>query len=293
MIPTQVRSVDPFSSYESDNVNRLTRILTAGEDKIARDEDLYVTLLNSTEVSIAAGVCVVEDVMIQFENDITFDLSLDANYTSSSGMDTTSASYPYGYLVLTYNYVKDPDPNVAEIKVLTDRSLYDHTEHLFLAMLKFTAAKEIQTVPSGVYVEDTSPLAPSYTTVTRPIANLDDPYTDTDARDAQSENPITNHRAAEMADRDKVVVTDSTTGAIRYEDRNDFARPVTADYTSGDYVAGNLTITHNYSREVTVNVFEYSGGSYHEIEPANIQQSTTAFVLNFDGDTPDIRVQYM
>ena len=56
MRPDQSRSVDYSKEYSSKANNRLTRMLTAGTNGIARDSDLYPTFETESSIKITIGV---------------------------------------------------------------------------------------------------------------------------------------------------------------------------------------------------------------------------------------------
>jgi len=297
MIPTQKRSVDPHSSYWSDNVNRITRILTAGDNKIARDTDLFCSYNTNTTVFITSGIAVKDDVMIHVENNITFDLTNPDNYIIENvgdpqEMEGPFAPYDFGYLVLSYQYVKHPTPNVAEIKVLKNRSDFDENLYIFLAMLEFTGPTEIHSL--GVKQSDPSPPAPIPGPVIRPVANLNDAYTDQKARDAQALNPISNHLPVLVADRDKLLLTDENTGLVTFITKDSMGLPHQEFYTAPDYNGSNqLIIDHNLGRYPIVQVIETS--SKLLMVEANVHHPTmNTMIITFDETdyTPEIIVRY-
>jgi len=64
--PNQTRAVDPFSSYDSDTVNKLTRIVTHGEDaiEIAKACDVVLDATSNTSVIVTPGVIYKDDVWV-------------------------------------------------------------------------------------------------------------------------------------------------------------------------------------------------------------------------------------
>jgi hypothetical protein len=172
-IPTQVRAVDPFSSYESDNVSRLTRIVTSGEDKIAQDGQLEpsITAAGVSTVNITQGIAVKDDILIHITEDFDIDLTDPFNYSDQSLLNYPTVDETY--IVLQYQYVKTPQVPEAQVLVLNDIADYDTDLHIFLCKLHFDSATTVDLVS----LSDGS--------VIRPTANLCDSYTDQDAIDAQ------------------------------------------------------------------------------------------------------------
>ena len=202
MIPTQIRAVDPFSSYHSNNVNKLLRLVLGGlPGAIAGDEMLLVSKLSSTQLLITKGFCAKDrdvtdpddcPVMIQIVNNVTFDLTDPINYIINTLGEPQEMESPFpatGYLVLTYQYQKLPDPPQAEFKILKHIEDFNPLYHLFLAKIVFSGAMEVNTV----YQSDTTPTS-IYADVPleRQILNLYDTYTDQKARDADSLNLLAN-----------------------------------------------------------------------------------------------------
>ena len=87
--PTQTRAVDPFASYNSDVVNKLTRMVTNGEDLLFSPKGMDV-IADSTSpndyVNVTVGSCFKDDIWIQ----ITAEHQVDFNASSLA-----SGSYFY------------------------------------------------------------------------------------------------------------------------------------------------------------------------------------------------------
>ena len=68
-IPSQARAVDPFASYNSDTVNKLTRMLTYGENGIATPLSCDITLdsTSSSQVVLNPGFVYQDDVWINID----------------------------------------------------------------------------------------------------------------------------------------------------------------------------------------------------------------------------------
>jgi len=123
MIPLQNRSVDPGSSFDSDNVNKLSRIVTGGEDQILKHEYLLPTLVDFQTVNVTAGLAIKDDVVIQFlsSNDININEKIGPNFSNIDG--TWPSPFPSTgvvYIVLKYVYQKVKISNVAELKYYLD-----------------------------------------------------------------------------------------------------------------------------------------------------------------------------
>jgi len=280
MIPTQIRAVDPHSSYNSDNVNRITRIITDGVDSVAQDIDLLPSKYSNTSISVTSGVCVKDDVMIQ----LTDPISAVSSNVAGDYVEGTISTNPYGYIVLTYQYVKTPIPVQAKLQILGIVANYDPTLFLFLGRVNFTTPGVIDTIQLDD--PDVSPV------LQRSVLNFSSAYTDTQARAADAYNPITNHAASAIGDRNKLVATDAGTGEIVYVSKGSFGLSQ-VEVLPGDYVGGVATITHNLGVRPVVQCVDYSTGE--EIVPATvIHTNENIFTLTFSqfDSTPHIYVLF-
>jgi len=136
--PSQQRTIDPFSSYNSDIANRLTHIVTDNVDCILYPSLITATIngLDDTIADISVGRCVKDDVVIQLLAASTLDFGTAANYVSGGIWDEVG----YYYIVLSYEYAKTDPPNEASILIIKPDQRtgeldeqYDTDEHLFLA----------------------------------------------------------------------------------------------------------------------------------------------------------------
>lgn len=194
MIPGQSRNVDPFSSYHSDNVNKLTRIVSGGSNLIVRATHLVASMSTPTLIHITDGIAIKDDVMIEIEeaNGSGFsvvDLTDPTNYIPSSTSPTPnilSVFAPTAYLVLSYTYAKISTPPKARIMVLKDINDFNTDDYIFLAKLTFSAPATL----SGLDQDDAA------NGIYRLTANLVSAYTDVDARAADATNSILNHLPA-------------------------------------------------------------------------------------------------
>jgi hypothetical protein len=134
-VPSQIRSVDPYASYDSNVVNKLTRIVSDGKNILLSPSPIEVSLINATTVKALEGKAIMQDVLIEIQ-DINVDLADIDFYVDSTGGIWNEIGY---YLVvLHYEYNKTSPPPEASIKIIkpTQRAtVYDPTKHLFLKCL--------------------------------------------------------------------------------------------------------------------------------------------------------------
>jgi hypothetical protein len=297
MIPTQIRAVDPFSSYHSNNVNKLMRLILGSKaGAIAADSMLFVSKLSDTELFVTKGFCAKDrditssddcPVVIQIVNDVTFDITDEDNYIIRTvGEPKNMELLTVAYLVLTYQYQKLPDPPQAYIKLLKHIDDFDPMYHLFLAKINFSSTFVIDTV------EQTDGV------IERQILNLYETYNDTKARAADSINPITNH-LTDLSNTDTVVTLNSS-GVPTLVSKADAGFYHNVAKIASDYIAGSpyniLRITHNLGHYPMVQVIWDDISEVIEpvkIKHNSINQFDLAFDAAVDGGTPDVHVLYI
>ncbi len=103
-IPSQLRTVDPFDSFDSNVVNRITRLVTMGKNMILSHSPFDVSILNPTTLHINGGMAVKDDVLIEITAPIDIDCTNINSYVNS-GTGTWNEVGNY-YLVLNYVYSK-------------------------------------------------------------------------------------------------------------------------------------------------------------------------------------------
>jgi len=151
----QIRAVDPFSSYNSDTVNKLTRAVTHGEDgiSITRDCDVILHPTINTQVILTPGVVFKDDVWINITSPHTVDFTDPEHYHDfSSGFDEPG----WYYVVLQYKYLKQQPAPQASVLILkpSQRSVYSTSSDLLFL-------KAVHASGSGpFYVDDVSDYDP-------------------------------------------------------------------------------------------------------------------------------------
>jgi hypothetical protein len=129
-IPTQIRTIDSFASYNSNVVNRLTRVITHGVNCISTARVVDITLDSTSSVIVSTGRCYKDDVMIEITEDFNVNLELGDFYNTTPYFNEAG----YYYLTLNYNYVKAKPAPQAEILILkpSQRSSFNEESLLFL-----------------------------------------------------------------------------------------------------------------------------------------------------------------
>jgi hypothetical protein len=110
IIPAQERAVDPFASYNSNAVNRLTNMMTRGNRGVVTVYDLQVTIDSTSPtdtVVISGGYCFKDDVLIEVSESTRMQI-LGAGAVDSYAHNFNPASAADGnyYIVLYYNFQK-------------------------------------------------------------------------------------------------------------------------------------------------------------------------------------------
>lgn len=146
--PTQERSVDPFASYNSNSVNRLTNMMTRGNRGIMTIYDLQVTIDSTSPnntIQISPGYCFKDDVLIEVLETSSMkilDTGSDTNYAHN--FNPASPADGYYYIVLYYNYQKSrpvPQATFYAVESTNTSSLYpDNTgDYVLLKVVQVTS----------------------------------------------------------------------------------------------------------------------------------------------------------
>jgi len=118
IIPSQERHVDPFASYNSNTVNKLTQMITRGKNGITTKTDLDVIQDSSsptTVVDVTPGFIFKDDVLIQLTETTQVDfLDLNSYAAPGSGFDEDG----WYAIVFEYTYIKSRPAPTAKIKIL-------------------------------------------------------------------------------------------------------------------------------------------------------------------------------
>ena len=135
-IPSQERHVDPFSSFNSDTVNKLTQMITRGSDALTTTNDLDV-LQDSTSptshVVVTSGFAFRDDVLIEITDDYRLDFTDSDCYVSfGTGFDEDG----WYAIVLEYTYVKSRPAPTARLKILKPSQIPHPSLGVSLSFLK-------------------------------------------------------------------------------------------------------------------------------------------------------------
>ncbi len=132
--PTQTRTIDPYSSYASDNVNKFTRLVTNNQNCIysTHSIDVFSDPTNpNTSILISTGQCFKDDVLISIDDQKQVDMSNINYYVSGPAWNEQG----YYYVLLEYTYTKSRPAPKASIKILkpSQRSIFETSDaYLFL-----------------------------------------------------------------------------------------------------------------------------------------------------------------
>lgn len=116
--PSQTRAVDPFASYDSSSVNKLTRAITRGNDGLAATPDLDVTTDDTTAtiLHVSTGIAFKDDVILELTAQHTVDFHELSHYLNNFGGTLNETGYYY--VVLDYSWRKARPAPTARIKIL-------------------------------------------------------------------------------------------------------------------------------------------------------------------------------
>ena len=146
--PTQERSVDPFASYNSNVVNRLTNMFSRGNRGLFTVYDLAVTLdatASTTTVNISDGWCLKDDVLLEIQSSSSMQiLGSGAEDNYAHYFNYLSPADGYYYIVLYYNYQKSrpaPTARLYCIESTNTTSMYpDNTgDYVLLKVVQVTS----------------------------------------------------------------------------------------------------------------------------------------------------------
>lgn len=138
-VPIQTRAVDPYTSYDSSEINKITRIVTGGRDLILKSAPLAFEIESDVIVEmIPGGVVVKDDIMINLEG-LMIDFSDNDFYVNDSLGHWSEDGYHY--IVLDYVYSKSKPAPEASIKIIlpsqrNNPAIFNAEAHMLLKVVK-------------------------------------------------------------------------------------------------------------------------------------------------------------
>lgn len=139
--PSQTRAVDPFASYDSSSVNKLTRAITRGNDGLAATPDLDVTTDDTTAtiLYVSTGIAFKDDVIVELTAQHTVDFHTLSHYLNNTGGTLNETGFYY--VVLDYSWRKARPAPTAKIKILRPSERSDYISGSYPSALFLKAAK--------------------------------------------------------------------------------------------------------------------------------------------------------
>jgi hypothetical protein len=137
-IPSQIRTIDPYSSYHSNITNRLTRLVTKGDDVILDENSVLLETIDSTssvyEITVSTGYVIKDDVLIIFDEEVTVDFTNNDFYPDGIVEWDEEGIY---YLTVDYIYQKTKPAPQAGLIILkpSQTSLISSNRYLFLGAI--------------------------------------------------------------------------------------------------------------------------------------------------------------
>lgn len=161
-IPTQIRAVDPYSSYHSNFVNTLTRIVSQGEDIILAKNQINTTFDSTASeiITISPGYVIKDDVLINVTN--SFDVDMTDSEFYSAGTTPWDETGIY-YITLEYLYQKTKPAPESKIRIFKPSEQHRIDEELFM----FLNAVEVLDYGGGLFIENVYDYDPDDTSVKR------------------------------------------------------------------------------------------------------------------------------
>lgn len=128
IIPVQTRTIDPYSSYNSNIVNQLTRMITKAVDCLDHVHAIEVTIDPDNPTSgliISPGICYKDDVIIEITEEFKVDMSDYSFYLNPDAEFDHWNQSGYYYVVLSYQYEKALPAPQATISIILPTQRYD------------------------------------------------------------------------------------------------------------------------------------------------------------------------
>lgn len=131
--PTQIRSMDPYSSSRfSSTINRLSRLISGGQDLILFQEDSFLaTRQDWRTLRLVPGIAIKDDALIHITANYDLDFSDNSYYVDINGAMESAAWY---YVVLDYEYARSLPTPQAYYRIIRDQDLFNNysSNYIFL-----------------------------------------------------------------------------------------------------------------------------------------------------------------
>lgn len=156
--PSQLRTVDPYASYHSNVVNKLTRLVTRGNNCIHSKYAVDVAVDSTSPdnvIIVSAGECFKDDVLIELTAPHSLDIRDTSNYAPGAVVGAGT-----WYVVLAYVYSKSRPAPQASIQILTEniKANIAGGTYLFLKALTVTVPGAGATITAIHDIDPTLPI---------------------------------------------------------------------------------------------------------------------------------------
>ena len=132
-IPPQTRAVDPYASYDSSSVNRLTRTVTDGMNGLSNSYPIDVIIDSTSSVTLKQGILFKDDVVTQLSGDFIVNFSDVSFYRTPSAFNEAG----YYYVIAEYAYSKSRPAPMTSILILkpSERAAFNYSQHVMLKIV--------------------------------------------------------------------------------------------------------------------------------------------------------------
>ena len=135
--PNQIRTIDPFSQYNSNVINRMSYMISNSINCIVASNPISYTAKTDSTLTLSAGSCIKDNVLITVEETI-LDLT-DTDLYISDDYILFNSQDGYWYVVLDYTYQKFLPVPTASYKLISPNQiddLYDSTNYLLIHVIE-------------------------------------------------------------------------------------------------------------------------------------------------------------
>ena len=132
-IPSQERVIDPFASYNSNTVNRLTRLISQGNNGLFNPNQVNINITSVISAIVSPGYLIKDDVLIHIKAPHTINFSDSNHYYNETVLPQEGGIH---YIVLNYKYEKSKPAPTASICILKPSERHLLTTETNLMFLK-------------------------------------------------------------------------------------------------------------------------------------------------------------